>query len=216
MNVIFAAIGHDQSRATAGSFREFYARQITRAEELMKIPSNVMLYPELVRRLNLAVNQVFAQYSEFHAAMLLRPFHTASRRVLVDPTGPVASAFTELDAEFARAKTDLSRAAEGRAIFQAPHLQLSTGATASQASGIPLSALALSNAPPAVGGSVVSFGSLGSSVSNAPSAYPTGIFNCWGNMAIRHGVFVLAGTGILFGHRLVKMKNGVGKIKLKN
>ena len=69
MNIIFTTIGHDQSRATAGSFREFYARQITRAEELMKIPSNVMLYPELVRRLKLAVSQVFAQYSEFHAAM---------------------------------------------------------------------------------------------------------------------------------------------------
>ena len=217
MGVIFAAIGHDQSRATVGSFRNFYSRQTTRAEGLMKIPSNGMLYPELVRRLKLAVSQVFAQYSEFHAAMLLRPFHTASRRVLVDSTGPVANAFAELDFEFSRAKTDLSRAAEGRAVFQSPHLQLATGAMPppaphSTSPGIPLSAVSLpSIASHAIGASVVSVGSLGTSVSKAAGAagtYPSGYFNCWGNMALRHGVWTKPGEGIIFGGRLVKKTDG--------
>jgi hypothetical protein len=216
MRRIFAAVGHAQSRSQLGSFRDFYTRQILRAEELRKVPPNVMLYPELVRRAKLAVSQTFAQYGEFHAAMLQRPFHAASRRVLIDPSGPVATAFAELDAELARAKIDLARAAQGRAVFQAPHLQLYTPSPPSIFAGVTATHSKLpgsvSDAPKV---SLVSFGSPGS-FSSPPAGqpqWPAGYFNCWGNMALRHGVYTKAGEGIIFGNRLVKKRDG-GDIKV--
>ena len=198
MAAIFAAIGHDQSRATPGSFREFYARQITRAEQISRIPRDVLLHPDLIRRAKFAVSLVFSQYSESHAAMLTRPFHLAQRVKFLDASGSPATALAEVDGELVRVRSELARAAEGRAAFQAPHLALPS-------TPVPASPGQSRTSPTSLAGRP------GIGAPRVASAYPADVYKMWGNQAVRHGTW-MNDHGLVFGNRQVTLKDGAQSV----
>ena len=218
MASIFDAIGHGQSRASRGSFREFYARQIVRAEHISKLPQNVALFPDLFRRAKLAVTLVFSQYAEGHAAVLTRPFHSARRIYFIDLGGSVETSLTEIDDELIRVRSELSRAAEGLAAFQSPHLlQLGSASTSTFPPGMP-PGLNTCATPPAAGVSttkVITLPGSGASSSNTPAAYPAGVFKNWGNQSVKHGAW-LTDSGLVFGNRLVCLRDGKGSVTFKH
>ena len=206
MTAIFAAIGHDQSRSTPGSFREFYARQITRAEHISRIPCDVALFPDLMRRAKFAVSLVFSQYAESHAAMLTRPLHLAQRVKFLDPSGSPATALTEIDDELVRVRSELARAAEGRAAFQASHLlQSAVAPSSSETMQAPAATISRGQAVTSLRGAA------GKSTPHAASAYPAGVFKMWGNQAVRHGAW-MNDHGLVFGNRQVTLKNNTNSV----
>ena len=211
LGIIFDVIGHGQSRSKTGSFRFFFAKHIARAERLERVPPEIQAYPALRAAVLAAVRSVFVAYSATHAAMLSQAFAQMERPLLIDPnaqSGPRVD-LSSVDKRISELRTDLLKVGDGRAIAQRPHLQASgCGMMPLSAASLP-SAASSSHIGSVVGSSSAISGPLsipssaGSSASQARGQWPAGVFEDWGNLAVKWGIR-MSPYGPVFGTSLVE------------
>ena len=229
MGIIFAFFGYGESRSVAFSFREFYSKAITRAERLTRLPSDIVAFAPLVEATLAAYRLAFASLAEYHALMIVQPFHLATRRSFLDNVfgGNASDALADVDARIVELRKNVDLAEEGRAPHQQPGLQpialstLQAGSQLGSALSLSTGGSLLTAHPPA---SVISAGPSASLLGVAPlslagrpipqSLFPDGVFANWGDNAVRYGVaktdFGLAfgNNGVAFTGASVTMKPG--------
>ena len=230
LHIIFATIGHGQSRSIQGSFRHFLFHQTVRAERIRRLPRNIVAYPSLVRKTLAAMRDVLVAASERHASMMVRPFHLMKRALFVEKGSAAEKALDSIDKQLAELKEQLERAETGEADYQAPHLQPLVGQhSAPLVQGTALGAgveTVLSFPPPNMQAQASAseaamqlqvrqqqqlLKQLQKQLQNqgvtipTSLSFPTGVFAGWGDAACRYGVYQ-SPEGIIFGNKLVQLK----------
>ena len=123
LTIIMGFIGHNQSRSVSGSFRHFLFHQISRAERLRRLPSNIVAYPALVLRMDAAISDVLKGVAERHSSMSVRAFHLMQRSLFVPRGERGEKALSAIDKQLLKLKDELEKADTGEASFQALNLQ---------------------------------------------------------------------------------------------
>ena len=223
--LIFGLIGHDQSRSVAGSFREFYAKQLERAVKITRLPNNVVAFAPLVTATLAAISLAFSSLTEWHALMMAQPLHLMQRRTFLEPSrhGNAAAALEAVDARIVKLREQVELAKLGLADHQDPGLQQisgfapggggsvvcrgSAGDTGKQVSlnltaipGVPPPQPALGYVPGAsfVGSGVTAATAI---VAGSKEQFPTGVFKNWGEVSCQLGV-AKTPQGMAFGSNI--------------
>ena len=225
MHIIFGFIGHNQSRSVAGSFREFYQKQIDRAVSLSRVPTNIVGYSPLVLAGRSMMTTTLDAFSQYQTGLKTRSFHDMTRSLFAD-IGTIATAVSDFDRRLNRLREQVQLSETGEADHQAPGVQpvvvsslaASTPlASLSHSVGLPASSsgsVLLAGASPSVlaGGSVsvISGGSpllRSPSLAGSISEWDQSVFRGWGDQAYRHGV-AKTDFGIAFGNTGVSYNKG--------
>ena len=226
--IIMRLAGHIQSRSVAGSFREFYTLQKERAKAISFLRADMPITLNLRRDAAAAVVRAFVDYETWHTTMLAASLHTAERRVFIDQVSArgVRSVFADIDDRIKTATARIRDAEEGLADFQQPDVQLlSKGSPASatlplaepaspvalpsaSADTYALSTLVIQPSSEPLGKKLKTDAQKGAAVSSAtlsPGAsaglWPRGVYNGWGDHAVRWGVW-LSPYGLVYGNKL--------------
>ena len=229
LHIIFAMIGHGQSRSVQGSFRHFLFHQTARAERIRRLPRNIVAFPSLVRKMLAALRDTLVGATERHASMTVRPFHLMRRTLFVEKGSAAEKALDSIDKQLTELKEQLERAETGEADYQAPHLQPLFGTpvvdTTVTGTALGTSADTILSFPPLSATAVESAMQLqvkqqqqqlkqlqqqlqkqGATPETSGSLrFPQGVFAGWGDSACRYGVSQ-APEGIVFGNKLVQLK----------
>ena len=201
-------LGHAQSQAVEGSFRNFYVRQIERAKRLNSMPGDIAVVVTLRSKTLAAIARVFQAYAAFFSALLMRGMHAMKRRVLLDTAdqhGPYVE-LEDIDARIDKAVVDFKAYEEGNAAHQRLHVQPVNAGTSNAtlpALAVPVAVMAASSpVPQPLTPAIVPLDV--TSLKN----WPDGVYAGWGDQAVRHGVFV-SDWGPVYGRRLVTFKKTI-------